>query len=325
MSTEQYIIEGSLQGNRVRGNGQDPMWTDDSLFQPIQGGHNMVMKLDWKGQVHGDSIYRVQNQILSKHDMNRLDAHKMEHRQVYLPPWLTPYIKLVESHWAARSVFEPDNHRDESMAMSISPVYDMYANQIQMFLFFQGAVLHNWNRWLDHSFKGSTYEQDKVRPDRSPLAHYGQIIGGSTTTGGISIIDTIEKEGWKHVQNGEFDFDSPSGGGVPDRLWWWGKRSHNNPGEDWQSTEANPNKHHVKPSDMETDLYGMHTKDGPALIFGQPVKNDNERHENINIGGHGYNKEVYAIYGGTFHQSMPAGRQWANRFEQYEYTRLGLK
>ena len=313
MSTEQYMTE--VQGNRVRPLGMNPLWTSEDLFQKNHEGWNLVLPVDYKALPDNDDVFRVQHQIISKHNVSRLDAHKFEHRQIHLPKWLTPYIELVQSHPAARGVYDNKNHKDPRLALSISPTYDLFGNQLQMFIFYQGSVIHNWSNWIKNTFQGSGWDQDNEIPTQSPLAHYGGAGAG------ISVLDVIEKAGWEHVKNGAFDGVGERG--VPDWLWHWQKDKDKN-GDDWESTSANPNKHHLKASEMKKDLFGKHLQDGPALVFGQPL-DDNERHDAVKMNGGGYSKAGHAMYGGTWHQSIPIGRQWANRFEQYEYNRLGLK
>lgn len=318
MNTSRYITEA--QGDRTRPHGMDPMFTSDALFQKLSGkqGYNMIMPIDYKAHAWTgkDETFQRKHNIHRNHNTSMLDMHRFEHRQVFLPLWLEPYIKLVEKHPFATRAYDINMNNYGAGALSVIPNYDLYTNQLQMFVWFQGSIIHNWSRWLENSFSRSTHDIENKTPERSPMGHNGGMGAG------IGVVDVIEKQGWDMVKNGVFDATNDNKT-HPDWLWYWNK--HKASGPDWESVPANPKKMHTTPSEMSTNLFGKQDSDGPAVVFGLPVKDDRERYDRIFKHGSAYSTEGHAFFGGTFNGVVSLGRQWTNLFELSEFKRLGLK
>jgi len=317
MTNTNIYLEG--QGKRNRPDGYGKMWQSDELFQPIQGGHNLVLPLDYRDRGDHHKKFRYTHEVQSKHSLSQYDMGKMEHRQVYIPKWLDPWVEEINSHPFAKASYSLTGQNSEIYGLSISPNYDLFASQILMFIFYQGSVIHNWSKWLKETFPGSGWDIDNIAPSKTPMGHY------ISHEGGYSIIDRIEMQGWEMVRDKVFDWESERNDNPhPDYLWYWDK--HKVDGEDWASTSTNPSKAHKAPSEIigGNSVLKGHKNSGPAVVFGPEIGRGHERRKRTFDSGSPYSQEPHSLYGGSFHGKMPLGRQWTMLFEQYEFKRLGL-
>jgi hypothetical protein len=310
--------ESGVQKPPRKGGGK-PMWESDHVFQEVQGGHNMVLQTKFESKNVNDPAVDIRHVILTNHGYDHLRFRRVEHRQVFLKSWLDPYIKLIEQEPAAMLFYDEGT---QGHLPCPSPIYDLYGSQLQMLVYYQGAMIHNYKKWWEHK---QNNDLEKVWDiNVGPMSHYLQDTTQSDPELQHAVIDRIEQQGWEMVHRGVFDAETRgdgSPGAHPDFLWSWSDTK-----QDWESDTANPKKLHTVNSDKnkEEGLFNNSWTTGAAAIFGPDI-GTTARKELTQSSGDPYHKNDRTYSTGHYKGRMPVGRAFAKIFETAEHKEESAK
>jgi len=297
-SESSWSVPPQVRQNRVRKGGLDPMWTSEDVFQPLgDGGWNLVLQLGHGPREKKWQAKDQQNSIIAlNHPFSNTKLTRYEHRQVYVPRWLSPYVQLVNKCAFAHSfyTFGGDFEYNDKDG-GISPIFDLYKPELNMLIWYQGTVIHNANK-IKSEWKGKRginpagiITQSRGVP---PGADRPKVDDESVWY--TSIADRIEVQGHKLVESGAFGEYNKM-----DWLWTWSDKK-----EDWKSIEANPTGVGGAPSATWT---ANSVESLPRLVFGAKMDNK-ERYQHMKV--HSTEKS-FRLPNGV----KPLGRVFAEQYE----------